>query len=1010
MNYTTTIYSTDQTPKSQYAYFKPHTNQEGIKKTGITTSSHLSPIDYIKAVREGRWKTEVNNVREMMAKHGRNSPEHNAAKVAMPAVILSVDCSSRAGKKDDGEKLIAYNYELQVDLDIHDTQEAVEKRKAELWDAIPHFRHLSISPSGDGLKGSLVFRFGFPVELTGKTLRKWQKHAFLMVSEYLASKGIESKDESVKDPFRLCYCCYDPQALYRDNPEPLIIPEPAPVEVKAKDKIKAVSITPAGATKTTSFATTKTHAIIDKILATMCETIRNTQPAGGTNQKGRHATIVSCAYMIGGYIAGEGYDYDKAYNALLAAANDVKPETADDNPRIVKESIESGKKEPKKVECGNIKALKTAEDISNGFDEIKMGYYIFGSERHDSELFHELFGDVLINFRFEGGHHCFLLYDDSTGKWNRQPDRKGPWFREAFGHIADIYRAFAEYYKNKKEAQEKAEEDEDEIKKSDTAYKAAAGKAFRLTTNAGQKALLEQYENYKQSFELLDTHPNLVSFSNGVYDLDKAVFRPHSPLDYNTQGMTKTAYNPNAKCPNFENFILNVVFEGNQETAQYWWDIMSQGVHGRAYESLFIALGNELLSKNGTNCKSFPTEMIKIILEDYAGSADINLLVDNRGGNANIRREAIAQLYKKRFVVGGELLQETTLRGCLKTVIQGTDMLIGRVLYEGMVSFYYQALTVAYANRAPAIEDGTNAIEKRIDFCPFNAKVSDKERHRASEYKAVYLSERDGILAKLIRHAQAAWRENIKIPQHIKTLKRSKMNQLVERNTLELFIAESGLFRKNKNGHITKDELKMLYDDYLATLPRTNRCEIIPSHNIKPVLASLGFIEKNPRSEGARKKVICGIERADSIDDAMTGLEDLFDDANITHQEDDDDLKPIEIIKAVAVEPQEIETALSCIEAPAPAPATTSKPKSTQQKHLKGLIGEWVGDHEERVFDYSTPVSEEEHQQALKNLADFRASLGLPDDEKLEWDSKAAMRLLASTSGPKIKDKNITLT
>lgn len=226
------------------------------------------------------------------------------------------------------------------------------------------------------------------------------------------------------------------------------------------------------------------------------------------------------------------------------------------------------------------------------------------------------------------------------------------------------------------------------------------------------------------------------------------------------------------------------------------------------------------------------------------------------------------------------------------------------------------------------------------------------------------------------------------------------------------------MFKKTKTGHISKDELKRLYEDFLTTLPRTNRCEIIPSHNIKPVLASLGFLEKNPRTEGARKKVICGIERVDCIDDAMTCLEDLFDDANKTHQDDDDDiLPPIEIIKAVAVEPQEKETALLPIEAPAPATTSnpTSKTKATPQpKHLKGLIGTWIDDHEERVFQYSKPVSEEDHQQALNDLAEFRSSLGLPDnviaDEQAEWNSKAAMRLLATTSGPKIKDKNITLT
>lgn len=892
---TTITYDNKKTEKSQspvYAYFKDFTNKDGLKKTGVKVHAHIPAKEFHEAIQTGRWKTSIQAVREALATHGLNSTPHKNAKEALHAVCFSVDCVSRTAKMTDSEKLLQYNYELQVDLDIHGTLEEVEKEKADLWNRSPYFRSLFVSASGNGLKGSLCFEFETDESITGDNIRSFQKLAFLVCEKYLKSLGITAIDESVKDPFRLCFVSYDTNALYRDNPERLLITLADIAEFSTKSASASASASTANNPENTisgSIASSETsgHKKLDKILASMCETIRNAQSAdkGG---KGRHATIRDCSFMMGGYIAGTGYDEETAFNALLIASNAVRPESADDNPRVIRESIEAGKAKPAVLE-DPLDAFAIAEKLSHGFDEKEMNYFIYGAEKQDAEILRFIRGDVLINVEFEGKHSDLFRYEN--GKWIRSKIRNGEFFATAFDTIQEIYKEFARYY------YEKAEKtiSETERKKLEKTAELAMTRGSGRNKNEWKRKVLEAYEDYIISHERFDDRPELILCRNGVFDLEADKFIPHSPDHYLTMGITQTDYNPDAKCPKFDDFMTNMVFDGDKDTACYWWDMMSAGIHGRAVESLVILLGNDSDKKNGTNGKSFGTNIIAEILEDYVGNVDVNVIVDGRQKRGNNRLEAIAKLYKKRFVIGGELHKHTLITSAMKEVVQGEDKLISRILYEGLIEFYLKALIVAYSNNPPKVEDGTESLSKRLDYIPFHHKFPNAERQRRDAWRKLYLSEREGILAKLIEHARKNWNRYLTTPKRVIDLKRKMLQSLTIHNSAEHFIFESGNFIKDPTGTITKKEFRSMYDEWMECQPRNKKYTHFEAEELGSAVKSMGFGEGRPMKNGKRDYIYTGFRKVQR-GEGMTSFEDSYEEV-ADFEENLEDLPPIPAIE-----------------------------------------------------------------------------------------------------------------
>ena len=129
--------------------------------------------EFVAYIRKGFWQDEIEAVRDAVREHGRDSGPHKTFKNALPAVVLSVEFSSRDKDLPDKNKFIFYNYILQNDTDLHDEKVLDEWKQKFAKDKYRLFT--AISPSGDGLKGAVAVKLPEGITIDATNLRDYHK-------------------------------------------------------------------------------------------------------------------------------------------------------------------------------------------------------------------------------------------------------------------------------------------------------------------------------------------------------------------------------------------------------------------------------------------------------------------------------------------------------------------------------------------------------------------------------------------------------------------------------------------------------------------------------------------------------------------------------------------------------------------------------------------------------------------------------------------------------------------
>jgi hypothetical protein len=176
-----------------------------VKDAHSTETHDVQADNIITAIRDGRWRESIEQIRREPDKETRNE-----LKTGLPGMLLSGKFSGRKN-----EALIQHSGLLCADLDNLDgeLQNVREKLLGSpyLWSAF-------VSPSGEGLKAV----FCVPADVTK------HKGSFLAVEEHVKQRTGIQIDAACKDPARLCFVSYDPQAFYNPDAQeltPLAEPE-----------------------------------------------------------------------------------------------------------------------------------------------------------------------------------------------------------------------------------------------------------------------------------------------------------------------------------------------------------------------------------------------------------------------------------------------------------------------------------------------------------------------------------------------------------------------------------------------------------------------------------------------------------------------------------------------------------------------------------------------------------------------------------------------------------------
>ncbi len=237
-----------------------------------------------------------------------------------------------------------------------------------------------------------------------------------------------------------------------------------------------------------------------------------------------------------------------------------------------------------------------------------------------------------------------------------------------------------------------------------------------------------------------DRDAMLFNCANGTVDLRMGELRPHSREDLITQ-VAGTAYNPHAKCPQFERF-LQQIFRDNQELVSFMQRALGYALTGSTAEQvLFFLYGT------GKNGKSTLLEVARKVFGDFSQAASFSTLLVNKNGGGP--RNDIARLRGKRFVTAIEAGAGKMLDEAIVKQLTGGDTIAERPLYAEAVEFEPTHKLLLAANHRPVIKGTDEAIWRRIRLIPFEKEIAESERD--PNLKEKLLQEAAGILAWAVR-------------------------------------------------------------------------------------------------------------------------------------------------------------------------------------------------------------------------------------------------------------------
>lgn len=292
-------------------------------------------------------------------------------------------------------------------------------------------------------------------------------------------------------------------------------------------------------------------------------------------------------------------------------------------------------------------------------------------------------------------------------------DRCKGWIAEKNSKILDIYQRFI---RNLAYAYNLIDNDD---------YRKAFGKFFKCTSISTCDNILRHAAKYYPFDAVeMDAKIDIVAAHNGVIQLDLANgtfhFRSFHPDDMTTKRMSVT-YDPDAKCPRWEQFVGEVM-DGNAELITFLQIFSGQMMYGRNEQKAFgIFLG--VTTNNG---KSTLVEALKDLLGDYAVSVSESVI--SKGNNNQINElEQLAKTQGARMVSLPEPRQNLQLNEQVLKSFTGNGLIHVRRLYQEGFDIQPGATLIIDTNYELTLRDMSVFHRKSVILFPFNVSFSENQ-------------------------------------------------------------------------------------------------------------------------------------------------------------------------------------------------------------------------------------------------------------------------------------------
>jgi P4 family phage/plasmid primase-like protien len=254
-----------------------------------------------------------------------------------------------------------------------------------------------------------------------------------------------------------------------------------------------------------------------------------------------------------------------------------------------------------------------------------------------------------------------------------------------------------------------------------------------------------------------DQHPYLLNTPAGVLDLQKGEVLPHAPSLRLTR-MTSAPYDPDADCPTFRRFLLEI-FAGNERLVAYVQRLLGHALIAGNPERVFAVLWGR-----GGNGKSTLVEAVSYALGDYAQETPPESFLALSGADVKPRND-LARLHAVRLVTASEARDGSRLDAAIVKRITGGDRVVARFLYREFFEFTPGFLPVLRTNFKPKVSGEDQAVWDRLRLVPFTVRIPPERQDRRLLEKLK--AEASGILKWLVEGCRIYLERGLEDPPEV---------------------------------------------------------------------------------------------------------------------------------------------------------------------------------------------------------------------------------------------------
>ncbi len=215
----------------------------------------------------------------------------------------------------------------------------------------------------------------------------------------------------------------------------------------------------------------------------------------------------------------------------------------------------------------------------------------------------------------------------------------------------------------------------------------------------------------------LDSKPNLICFTNGVYDMDTCEFREGLPEDYVSlcTNIPYVKYDESDSVYGEINKFLREV-QPNTEKREYIIRTLADSLHGSNREEKVYFWTGE-----GGNGKSKLYSLLESCMGDYAANISVSYITQKRASSNSASPEMVKAI-GRRFVVFQEPEDKETVNAGLLKEISGNDKIQVRGLYQDADSFKPQFQVIFICNQLPYLPPNDGGTWRRVRKITFDSK------------------------------------------------------------------------------------------------------------------------------------------------------------------------------------------------------------------------------------------------------------------------------------------------